>query len=204
MSGPRAAASAPGRSSAPTGTARNARRPAGRRSSPRPPRSRPRSPGLERAVRYRGEDASYWSASDCSRLALVGNGMLAGTRGDDVREDVVRRGRDGGVLRGRRGEAPLQEIWPIVLRLDGVDRVVDGALHHPHVDLGRRRCSTRRPGHTDERFTAITFQSSHGVGACLRRRRRRRPNDEHEQRKRQVSGVVKGVFMAALPSVWIP
>jgi hypothetical protein len=38
----------------------------------------------------------------------------------------------------------------MVLGLDGVDRVVDGALHHRDVDRGRRRCAPRRAGHSGE------------------------------------------------------
>ena len=39
----------------------------------------------------------------------------------------------------------------MVLRLDRIDRVVDGALGHPHVDLQGRRCSSRRARERDER-----------------------------------------------------
>ena len=39
----------------------------------------------------------------------------------------------------------------MMLRLGRIERVVYGALHHPHVDLERRRCSACRSGEHDER-----------------------------------------------------
>ena len=68
-----------GRSSAPTETARTVRRLTGSDH-----RRRRRVPGGDSWV-LNGEsgiapsDAAYCEASDCSTLALVGNGMLAGT-----------------------------------------------------------------------------------------------------------------------------
>ena len=59
-----------------------------------------------------------------------------------------------------RAETPRQQIRPVMLRPDRVDRVVDGALDHRHVDLGRRRCPARGPGSPMSVLTAISFQSS--------------------------------------------
>ena len=38
----------------------------------------------------------------------------------------------------------IQKVRPVMLRRDRIDRVIDGPLNHPHVDLRCRRCSACR------------------------------------------------------------
>ena len=149
--GSAAAANARGQRSAPTVTARSVRRPRVRRSSRRPRRSRRRSRAVLNGVSgIAASEAAYSVASVCNRLALFGNGMLAGTV-----ETMLERTRYAAVAAAASFEAfaskRVLRRYGLMPRLDRVDRVVDGALDHPHVDLEGRRCSARRPRERDER-----------------------------------------------------
>ena len=83
-------------------------------------------------------EVSYSVSSDCNRSARFGNGMRAGTV-----ETMFERTRYAAVAAAASFEAVaakrgLEEIWPTMLRLDRVDRVVDRALDHRQIDLERQ------------------------------------------------------------------
>ena len=134
-----------------------------RRSSRRPPRARRRSPAvLNGPSGIAPSEAAYVEWRACSESRLSGPGMGLSGHG---RDDVV-RARRRPRLRQRRPsrrfapEAPLEQVRPVLLRLDRVDRVVHGALHHAHVDpkgrwgtavrsRNRGRASSPRPGSSE-------------------------------------------------------
>ena len=88
---------------------------------------------------------------------------------DEVREHVVRRRCDGGVDRRLRTRTLLEQILAMLLRPDRVDRVVDGALHHAHVDLECGRRTAVRPRERDERGRRDLVPVSHLTGVGSRR-----------------------------------
>ncbi len=47
----------------------------------------------------------------------------------------------------------------MMLRLDCIERVVDGTEGHAHVDLESRRCTARGPGNWTSVFVATMFHS---------------------------------------------
>ena len=56
-----------------------------------------------------------------------------------------------------------------MLRLDRVDRVVDRALDHSHVDLGAGGAPPAGPGSAISVFTAIAFHSVRALAAGIAR-----------------------------------
>ncbi len=51
----------------------------------------------------------------------------------------------------------------MMLRCDRIDRVVDGALRHPQVDLESGRCSARRTRNLNERVHRDQVPPGHGI-----------------------------------------
>ena len=165
---PGAAASARWRCSAPTGTVRSVRRSDGRRSSHRPRHSRPRSLGLERRVRNRVDRGVYWASSERAAAALASAVML-GTVEKKLERTPYAAVATAASCEATCGEAPFKEIRPVMLRLGGVDRVVDGALHHPHVNLAAAVLA-RRSGKPDQRSHCDQVPLGHDVEALRGRR----------------------------------
>ena len=112
-------------------------------------------------------DAAYSEESVARSPARPGNGAFVRCARDEFREHVVGRRCDGRVDRGLRARTLLEQIWLMVLPADRVDRVVDGALHHAHVDLECRWRTPVRPRERDERRRRDLVPVSHltGVGS---------------------------------------
>ena len=90
-------------------------------------------------------DAAYAVDERAQESRATGERRSLGCGRDELGEHVVRRRCDGSVDRRLRAGAPLEQIRPMLLRPDRVDRVVHGALHHAHVDLERGwRTAVRR------------------------------------------------------------
>src|SRR5688572_9185001 len=81
----------------------------------------------------------------------------------------------------------LEQIWPMLLWPDCVDRVVHGALHHTHVDLECRRRTAVRPRNRGERRRRYLVPVSHLTGVCSRRWRGRCAEDPNGPQKRTYS-----------------
>ncbi len=76
---------------------------------------------------------------------------------------------NGGGHRGARHRGQAAQIW-LVPTVDGIDRVIDGPVHHRQVDHGERRRlaearGSRRSAALPMALTALMFQSSTGF-AC--------------------------------------
>ena len=74
---------------------------------------------------------------------------------------------DGGGPRGARRRRQATQIW-LVPTVDGIDRVIDGPLHHRQVDHGERRRlaearESRYVGGLPIALTALMFQSRTGL-----------------------------------------
>src|SRR5947207_15579660 len=89
----------------------------------------------------------YAVESDCNKVVLFGNGMVAGTV-----ETMLERTLYAAVAAAASFEACRLKRIAIrpMPRLDRVDRIVDGALRHPHVDLEGSWCAARRSRERDE------------------------------------------------------
>ena len=147
------------RRSAPTETARTGHRPASPRSSPRAAAAPRRSPALGRRVRYRGERVgvlrrratpagSPWSDAGCSGTVET---MFVRIRYAAVATAAS--------FEACAGEAPVQQVRPVVLRLDRVDRVVDRPLDHRHVHRRAEGAPPAGPGSPARVSTAIWFHA---------------------------------------------
>src|SRR5213079_1754191 len=96
-------------------------------------------------------------------------------------KDAIRRGRGSGFLRRTGIEARLEEIR-LIRPPDRIDRVVNGALRHSHVDLegiwrAARRWRERREG---IRRDLVPVRDLVGLHRC-----RHHPNDERHCDQRQ-------------------
>ena len=127
---------------------------------------------LERRVGYRvlrcvrTATRATRAGPPCWGMRCSGDGL------DDVLQNQVRGRRDGRFIGRCVAEPSVQKVRPVMLRRDRVDRVVDGPLNHPHVDLRCRWCSARRawkprPRNAGDRADRNEVPLRHCSGVCI-------------------------------------
>ena len=121
---------------------------------------------LERVVVDRVERGRVRGGERAQECRATGEGRPLRCRRDQLREHVVGSRRDRSVDRRPRTGASVEHIWTMLLRPDGVDRVVDRPLHHAHVDRECRWSAAVRPRKRAERRRRDLVPVGHlaGVG----------------------------------------